>query len=285
MARNLEMLVLAVRARSRHARQAKLVFECLDIHGLLLSDRIPGRILRTLETRLWRDVDLLLTSSPSFIENYFLPRGYAGSIDLVENKVLVEKPLDKADGPPSIDPPWRIGWFGLLRCRRSLDTLGELTAALGGAVEVVIRGRPSQAIFPDFPAAVTRYPFIRFEGPYRYPEDLARIYGNIHFSWAVDYYEEGLNSSWLLPNRLYESGLHNVVPIALGNVATGRWLTERGIGMVVEDPPVARLVEIFRRLDLEKYTRLRADVAALPRNEFSITQIECEDFVGRLIAA
>ena len=40
LARNLEMLFLASAARRRYAADAALVFECLDIHRLLLRDSI-----------------------------------------------------------------------------------------------------------------------------------------------------------------------------------------------------------------------------------------------------
>ena len=42
LARNLEMLVLAIRARKRYAPQARVVYECLDIHRMLLSNRLHG---------------------------------------------------------------------------------------------------------------------------------------------------------------------------------------------------------------------------------------------------
>src|SRR5262249_16631871 len=51
LARNLEMLVLAIRARKLHAPTAAIVYECLDIHRMLLSNRLEGRLLRSLETR------------------------------------------------------------------------------------------------------------------------------------------------------------------------------------------------------------------------------------------
>ena len=37
LARNLEMLIIASRARNLYAPRAALVYECLDIHRLLLS--------------------------------------------------------------------------------------------------------------------------------------------------------------------------------------------------------------------------------------------------------
>jgi len=44
LARNLEILVLAVRARRLYAQEAAVVYECLDIHRMLLSKAQVARI-------------------------------------------------------------------------------------------------------------------------------------------------------------------------------------------------------------------------------------------------
>ena len=49
IARNLEMLLLAARARRRYLPNAPLIFECLDIHRLLLRSNLMGHFLRTIE--------------------------------------------------------------------------------------------------------------------------------------------------------------------------------------------------------------------------------------------
>ena len=46
-------------------------------------------MLRSLKTRLWRGVSLLLTSSPAFVDNYFIPRGFQSPVRLIENKILM----------------------------------------------------------------------------------------------------------------------------------------------------------------------------------------------------
>ena len=117
--------------------------------------------------------------------------------------------------PPAAGEPWKIGWFGALRCRKSLELLAAFTRQMDGRFEVVLRGRPAYSEFDDFDGLVAAEPYIRFAGPYRNPEDLAAIYGEVHFSWAIDFFEEGLNSSWLLPNRLYEGCRFGAVPIAM----------------------------------------------------------------------
>src|SRR5262249_14019083 len=199
-----------------YAPTAAVVYECLDVHRMLLSRGIEGYLLRLLENRLWREVNLLLTSSPAFAHNYFIPRGFRPPIRLVENKVLMLNGVSKPDPKRSISgPPWRIGWFGIIRCRRSLDTLCSLARRAAGKVEVIIRGRPTEVAFQSLDQLIAECPHVCFAGPYNYPADLPAIYADVHFSWAIDYYEHGQNSTWLLPNRIYEGSLYGTVPIGV----------------------------------------------------------------------
>jgi succinoglycan biosynthesis protein ExoL len=285
MARNLEMLAIAAQARRRYAPAARLVYECLDVHNLLVSSNVVGGLLRSFESTLWRDVDLLLTSSPAFVLNYFAARRFQAPVKLVENKLLI---LDNDRQPsPAVEqrsagPPWRIGLFGMIRCRRSLDVLSSLARSMTGAVEVVIRGRPSAAVFPDFERAIADWPNLHYGGPFDNRTDLPQLYGDVHFTWAVDYYERDSNSAWLLPNRIYEGPSFGSVPIGLADVETGRWLTQHGIGVVLREPLLHQLVDFFRRLDSGAYLGLTRAVRALPRSTFVSGRAECRDLVDAL---
>ena len=287
MARNLEMLLLATGARDRFAPDAAVIYEALDIHRLMLSDGAPGKLLRAAERRLAQACDLLVVSSPAFLTHYFEARGQAAGLPslLIENK-----PLDDPDRTPPaariVEPaagqPWRIGWFGAIRCPKSLAILGELARRLDGAVEVVIRDRPTPALFGDFEGLVARAPHVRFEGPYRNPEDLAAIYGEVHFTWAIDFYEEGQNSSWLLPNRLYEGGLFGSVPLALGSVETGRKLERMGVGVRFGEPLIDQMERFFRDLTQARYAQLRAEAARPPLETWLARPDECRAVVASL---
>jgi succinoglycan biosynthesis protein ExoL len=284
LARNLEMLTIAARARKRHAPRARLVNECLDIHRLLLSPRLEGALLRWIEARLWRGVDLLLTSSPAFIENYFEPRGFPATVRMVENKVLLldDHGLRRIGNARLAGPPWRIGWFGMIRCYKSLEMLGALAKQAEGAVEIVLRGRPSASVFPHFDAAIAGFPHIRFGGPYRNPEDLPALYGDVHFSWTLDFYEEGQNSAWLLPNRIYEGTLHGAVPISVKGVETSRWLSRHGIGVQLDEPVERGLAEFFQRLDQGGYAKLAEKLRAVPRRDLVVDRSDCRELVEAL---
>jgi succinoglycan biosynthesis protein ExoL len=86
--RNLEALALAARIR-RAAPHARLVYECLDIHRTLLGRGVADRAIQAVEARLLRAIDLLVVSSPAFLQEYFdRRRTLTAPRLLVENKVL-----------------------------------------------------------------------------------------------------------------------------------------------------------------------------------------------------
>jgi hypothetical protein len=259
LARNLEMLAIGVRGRALQRGRPRLVYECLDIHRLMLGHGLAGMGLRALEGWLSRRASALITSSPAFVSEYFETRSRVRLPTLlVENKVYPMPVMgDALPRPPG--PPWRIGWFGAIRCRESLQILKDLVRGSEGAVEVVIRGRPAYDQFDDFDAETRDTPGLSFLGPYANPGDLPAIYRDVHFNWAIDRFEKGLNSSWLLPNRLYEGGLFSAVPIAQDSVETGRYLKRSGLGVVLPDDLANPLREFFRKLSVNQYHALEAE--------------------------
>ena len=153
--RNLEMLALANRAKALFAADTPIVYECLDIHRLLLRQNGIGRAMRAAERLLGRDSVLLMTSSPAFVREYFEPfRQFNAPVALLQNKVLeiAGKPAEglRLAAPPADGEPWKIGWFGALRCRKSLELLAAFTRQMDGRFEVVLRGRPAYSEFDDF---------------------------------------------------------------------------------------------------------------------------------------
>lgn len=287
VARNLEMLFLAVRLRGTWGSRPAIVYECLDIHRLMLRRDVIGRLLRRIERQLARNASLLMVSSPAFAREYFntinpldLP------IQLVENKVYGSlsrgrnRALGHSDGGPV-----RIGWFGALRCHRSLDILDRFTRQMDGSVEAVLRGRPALTEFDDFHGVIAANPFMSYEGPYRNPADLAAIYSNVHLTWAIDYFEEGQNSKWLLPNRVYEGCLNGAVPIALAGTETASFISSKNIGVVLDDTRQGTLVRVLGNMPRDTLRGLAAAVAATPADQFACDSSECLALVAALAGA
>lgn len=286
IARNLEMLALARKAVSVLGGDMPIVYECLDIHRLLLRKDWLGRAIRAVEARLGRNASLLVTSSPAFVEHYFRPlSGIEAPVLLLENKVL-ELDEDEPSVPeprcPGEDAPWKIGWFGALRCRKSLDLLSSFSRAMEGKVEIIVRGRPTYAELKDFDSFMRGEPFMSFRGAYRNPEDLGEIYGEVQFCWAIDFFEEGLNSAWLLPNRVYEGCRYGTVPIAMKGTETARFIAGKQIGFTLEKASVASLVDLFSTVDRQSYFDHFARIARQGAGQWTFGRSDCQALVHRL---
>lgn len=282
MARNLEMLAIAAAVGKR--LRVPLVYEVLDVHRLMLGGK--GCVLRSIERRLMHHVTLVLVSSPAFLKCYFERFQFgAGNISagLIENKLVelesAPLPSTRSGAPPG--PPWRIGWLGMLRCRKTLAILSRLAARRPDLVRIEIFGRPSKEVSEDLKGALPEA--INFGGAYQQSQ-LADLYGRMHFNWAIDYFEEGLNSRWLLPNRIYEGGRHDVVPLAEDGTETAQWLKGLGLGVLMNDPE-RELESFLDGLTPEAYRDLKQASMAAPRRAFIADRDDCNRLGSLLRAA
>lgn len=283
VARNLEMLAIANRLLRLWPEPPALVYECLDIHRMMLRGDGVGRAMRAVEQRLMQQTNLLLTSSPAFLTNYFDGQG-APPATLIENKVFAPGHGETGRNPAlsGAAGPLRLGWFGALRCHKSLSALDELSRAMGGGLEVTLRGRPALTEFVDFHGATSGSPHLGYAGTYRYPDDLPAIYSAVHFVWAIDFFEEGQNSAWLLPNRIYEGCLNGAIPIALAGTETAAFIERLGIGVVIPNIAQDTLRGLFSSMTPERLQALAAAVAALDKSHFRSDAAECVALVARL---
>ena len=277
-ARNIDMCALALAGRLLSGSSAPLVYEVLDVQRVFLGAGLVSRLFRWAERRLLRHTDLLVISSPDFDTKYFRKvQGYRGRLFLLENKVSfaqaaeVARPLmseTARDRPEPAPEKWVIGWFGTLRCPKSLAMLCRIAAALPDKVEIYLRGVPTETGLEAFQRAIAGHPNMIYDGEYRNPDDLAAIYGRVHLTWAFDFLDEGTNSKWLLPNRLYEGGYFGSVALASSGTRTGEKVRALGLGYTFEAPEVENLVAFLRRYSMDAHLARRAHVLSLPLHEF-----------------
>lgn len=279
VARNLETLAIA----HRIAEGRPVIYECLDIHRSLLGGGLGGQAIRKIEAQLLTETRAIITSSPGFIREYFdkRPTGNA-EIRLIENKILLapgEIPQAPLLERTEDGPTWVIGWFGMLRCQRTLQELSELARKLDGLVKIQIAGKPSPAELPDFEEKVADAPYCSYSGPYS-PVDLPRLYSSCHFAWTIDWFEEGQNSEWLLPNRLYEATAHATVPIVLKRHEVGRWLAEKSAGLQIVN--TSELTQFFQELSPASYGEFVARVSQIDPDDIMMGDAQCREFVSWL---
>jgi succinoglycan biosynthesis protein ExoL len=286
-ARNLDMLALARWAKGMSGSPARLVYECLDVHRFLAREDALGASFRAAEGALIRDVALVVVSSQAFVREYFDKRhpGRVRSI-LVENRL--PPGFDYGPRPSAVarqDRKLRIGWFGNLRCERSLSLLLDLAARFPDKLEITMRGAPALAAIPDFDARVSGQGNVRFGGRYAWPQDLAEIYRDVDVVWAGDFHDAGANSKWLLPNRLYEGGYYGAPPIAPADSETGRWVEAQGFGYTLGEPLEETLPAFVRGLDAQKVMQARERLLAAPTSVFVQPKDELQGVIDAALAS
>ncbi len=283
-ARNLDMLALARWAMDMSGSRASLVYECLDVHRFLSREDAIGAGLRAMEARLLAHVALIVVSSPAFVREYFQRRHvHAPPTVLIENRL----PAGFAYGArpeaaaPKSDTTLRVGWFGNLRCARSLALLLDLASRFPDRIELSLRGVPARAAVGDFEARVAGRENVQFGGRYSWPHDLAGIYREVDLVWAGDFHDANANSKWLLPNRLYEGGYYGAPALAPADSETGRWIDARGFGFTLAEPLEETLPGFVGALDYGRLAEVRARLLAAPASTF----LQPEDELASVIEA
>ncbi|MCA9263646.1 MAG: hypothetical protein KDA60_07340 [Planctomycetales bacterium] len=271
-ARNLDLALLALAGRLLNGSKTPVVYEILDIHPLLASPGLKGAIARWLERRVLARCRLLVISSPAYLTQYFQPRqNYHGPSYLLENKwspsgvFQGNRLLPIPNCAPT--PRWVIGWFGNIRCSRSVEILTQVADALPDKVTIYLRGCTSLLDSSILQRAMHSRPNLVFAGEYNAPDELPEIYAQVHFNWCADF-SDGPNSAWLIPNRIYEGGYFGVPAIAIDGHHTGAYVGQHGLGMVLQEPYADELVKFLTNLDADAYQQLRRHIESLPESQF-----------------
>jgi len=155
--------------------------------------------------------------------------------------------------------------------------LDEMTRRANGALIVILRGRPALDQMPNFHEVVAASPWMSFGGSYA-ADDLPSMYADVHFAWAVDYFDEGKNSDWLLPNRLYEAGAYGVPVIVRAGTEAARWALQKKLGIALDWTTARPAVQ----LNAAQYREICQALAAGPDNSHCHSPETCRIFVDLL---
>lgn len=279
VARNLDMLAIAVAARwLTPGKKPPVIYECLDIHGLMTNPGLKGRIFRWLERRLLAQTASIIVSSPAFVSQYFEPvQGWEGSITLLENKLWIDtddvtRPAAEPRDTPA-DAPIVLGWVGTLRCPQSLDLLCAAADALGARLQIRMYGVVHEHAVPDLMGRVAARDNMEFFGPYDYPDGLAPIYTGCDLVWSQDLWQWGTNSTWLLPNRIYEASFFGCPSIAVDGCETGDRVAA-GLGWTTATPTAEDLIALLQGLTRDEIAAKRLELLRMPESAFRLTPDE-----------
>lgn len=286
VARNLDMVLLALLTRWMGGGRVPIVYECLDIHRIFIGQGVKAQVARWFERFALARVALLVLSSPGFWRNYFhsLQR-HVGPWLLLENKLwFPNQPLPRKARQPNAGP-LVLGWVGAIRCQPSLDLLCAVAERMPQQLRIEIRGVIHEHGLPDFAARIAAHPNMRYGGPYPYPDGLADVYASCDLVWAQDLWQQGANSAWLLPNRIYEASWFGCPSIAVSGSETAAKIAADGLGYVIPEASAQALQTLLEGLDRERIARVREGILARPDKHFALDVSEIEAVVEQALTA
>lgn len=263
---NADSAFLALAARRLSGSGAPLALEIADVQRPMLGRSVRAVTLRALERVVLRRSDVLVTSSPGFVRNYFAPvHGRDSDFFLLENKVHPDPGFSPLADDRARTGPWVVGWYGAFACERSWRMIRRLAVELDGVAEFRLHGFPTFTDSDSFRREVEAAPGVTYEGAYTSPEDLPSVYADADFAWAMDFRDPEHNSRWCLPNRLYESAAAGVPVLAVRSTETGAWVDAHGSGWTFGAQLEAELLKFFHSVTIDDWRATRREVAAVPR--------------------
>lgn len=288
---NFDNGLIALIASRVLCRRLPIVLEVADIQPAMIGRGIRAKTFRFAERVVLRRTELLVTTSPAFMDHYFRPiQRYGGNYFLLENKVPKLETRPKVESTAKLSRPVVVGYFGALRCHRSWQLIRALARQSRGGISFLMAGYPTFTSLERFAAEVAEHSNIDFLGPYAYPDDLEKLYGQVHLSWAFDFAARGANSSWLLPNRLYESVSMGVPALAERGTETGRWIEKHSAGWSLvapasDDAAIGSIGTFLERMTDDEWSRVARHVARLEPFLYMQTIDDERQFVATMYAA
>ena len=265
----LDMLFLGVLSSLTSRNRPKVVYEVADIHPTLLGNGAIARLLRWGERCLLRHVTVLVVTSEAYITSYF--QGIQGLSDLrykvIENKLDIEQfpSLPTVMGTFSRNKPetLRIGYFGLIRCRRSWQVLRELAKCGQGRIRIYMRGvlRLTESENQE----IRNTEFVEYGGPYVYPDDLPFMYGQVDLIWIANYLSQG-HVNWSRVNRFYEACYFARPMIAQINTQDGLVVDKFDLGQCIDLLDIEDAVDSILRIDQEQLEVWGRNLSTIPKD-------------------
>lgn len=280
-ARNVDQLILATIVRKLIRSQARITYEVLDIQPVFIGKGIRARLLRLVEGIFLKRVSLIVVSSPGFIHNYFEPvQGYRGDWFLLENKLHASAvpTLETARSLLAVHSrhkslearkyKWTVTYAGLIRGQSTLNLIMRLAEKFENEVLFKFYGVLT-TINPDsFWTAITQHKNMIYCGEYVNPDDLADVYSDTDFVWALDLENVDNNSRWLLPCRFYEAGYLGLPCLVARDFEVGRKVESLNAGWTFSAPLEDTLSDFFESLTPAEYASKRQHIAELPADTF-----------------
>lgn len=275
---NLDVLLISWLATLFQSKNIKIVYDVADIRSILVESGIFPTLLRNLERFLLKRVSVVVVASPAYIDGYFKPyQKTENTYFVIENKVdknLLDNQT-KSILPVSKKDPITIGYFGMLRCERSLNVLKQLAESSQGNIRILLRGLFLNT--QHFEAEFKSLEFAQYGGPFVYPDDLSGMFESADLVWGA-HYQTKPNKNWAIVNRFYQACYFKRPLIVQAGSQNAKLVNRYNIGLEIDlgNPSQAR-----NKIENVKFSQIdewQNNMRKMPEDVYTFTD-EHEKFI------
>jgi succinoglycan biosynthesis protein ExoL len=209
----------------------KVVLEVGDLRPLQFSKSFLGSLARALDRVIYPFLAQLVVTSEAFYESYYSDTLHLDSkkVSVIENKLFASDVMTE-----DFSIKYRVGYFGLIRCKRSLEILAAFANARRNNFNLYVRGYPFD-VQQELDSLLSN-PGVLLGDEYKSPEDLGSLYGRVDLVWACYPFSSETVGNWRLAktNRFYESMAYGIPIIVQSGTMDAIYVKKFGLGLVLD---------------------------------------------------
>ncbi len=270
----LDMLLLGWISKQLSFRNnAQLIYEVGDIREILIGNAPINNIARCFEKFLLKYVSVLVTTSEAFYTEYFLKQQNAKSLryHVIENKldtdIMSAARSQEIKGKDNNE--FTIGYFGVLRCARTLEILKLLAQKGKGKIKIYLRGLPGIKTQKEYNQLDSTEGVVN-EGQYVVPDDLSAMYNSVDMVWASYPYhgKEVGNWCWAKTIRFYESCYFKKPVFVQTETEDCKTVEQYGIGICLDLEKIEKTVDYILSLSDAEISEWKKNINELPEHVY-----------------
>lgn len=275
---NLDILWISWLATLFQPGNIKIVYDVADIRAILVEKGFVSSVLRTFERFLLKRTSIVVVASPAYVDGYFKSIQQAdNTYFVIENKVDKDHLPDQTEflQPGSKKETITIGYFGMLRCERSLQVLKELIANNNGRIRLLLRG-----IFlntGNYEEEFKKLEYTHYGGPFVYPDDLGEMFGATDLIWGA-HFQTKPNKKWAIVNRLYQACYFKRPLIVQAGSQNAKLVNRFNIGREIDLANPRQAIQDIQDISYTHIAEWQKNMKEMPEDVYTFTD-EHERFI------
>jgi|AntRauTorcE11897_2_1112592.scaffolds.fasta_scaffold00128_11 glycosyltransferase involved in cell wall biosynthesis len=248
----------AIIGNSLGRKNAKKMYEISDLRFTKNQKSLMSKVFCFIEDRFIKNTDLLIMTSPWFLDEYKTRVKHIENITRIfENKLPQDFYTDNGRNISEREEGIiKIGFVGFIRYLNVIEPFMQEIAKKGDKFEFHLYGDGDEKDINTVKDYAKKHGNIIYHGPYKNPDELEEVYHSIDLTCSI-YDSNHFNVKVLSPNKLFESIYFCSPIIVADNTRLGERVNDWNVGFSVDVQSKQAVGEFLDNLSWEKVKEKR----------------------------